>query len=93
MRVRYTVPAARRLARVLDDIAEHSPQGAQSVQARIQATVTLLAQFPYAGNATGRRSGTRRIVASPYPYLIFYRVTEDEIIIDSVRHAARRPLA
>jgi plasmid stabilization system protein ParE len=31
------------------------------------------------------------MVASPYPYLIFYQATEDEIVIHGVRHSARRP--
>ncbi len=65
MRVRYTVPAARSLERVLDHIAEHSPQDAKRVQARIQSMVALVAQYPYAGQPTGRR-GTRRILASPW---------------------------
>jgi hypothetical protein len=31
------------------------------------------------------------MIASPYPYLIFYEVTGDEIVIHGVRHSARRP--
>jgi toxin ParE1/3/4 len=27
----------------------------------------------------------------PYPYLIFYKVAEDEIIIHAIRHTARDP--
>lgn len=33
----------------------------------------------------------RRINTWPYPYLIFYEVREDEIIIHAVRHGARDP--
>jgi plasmid stabilization system protein ParE len=33
----------------------------------------------------------RRLSAPPYPYLIFYEVSETEIIIHAVRHAARDP--
>jgi toxin ParE1/3/4 len=33
----------------------------------------------------------RRMIVSPYPYLIFYEATADEIVIHGVRHAARRP--
>jgi toxin ParE1/3/4 len=33
----------------------------------------------------------RRINTSPYPYLIFYEATQDEIIIHAVRHSARDP--
>jgi plasmid stabilization system protein ParE len=31
----------------------------------------------------------RRIAVFPYPYLIFYRVLADDVVIQSVRHAAR----
>ena len=34
----------------------------------------------------------RRIVVTPYPYLVFYRVAADEIVIHGVRHAARKPM-
>lgn len=30
----------------------------------------------------------RRIVAMPYPYLVFYRVVDDEVVVIGVRHAA-----
>jgi plasmid stabilization system protein ParE len=35
--------------------------------------------------------GVRRILVSPYPYLIFYRVTEDTVIIMRIWRAARNP--
>jgi plasmid stabilization system protein ParE len=31
------------------------------------------------------------MLVSPYPYLVFYRVTEDAVIAQRVRHAARDP--
>jgi len=33
----------------------------------------------------------RRMVATPYPYLIFYEATGSEVIIHAVQHAARDP--
>lgn len=33
----------------------------------------------------------RRITTTPYPYLIFYEVTDAEIMIHAVRHGARDP--
>ena len=33
----------------------------------------------------------RRIPATPYPYLIFYEVSGDEIVVHAVRHSARDP--
>jgi len=61
------------------------------VKRRIQAIINLLAEYPVAGEATDR-PGQRRMVASPYPYAIFYRVHEDEVIIQRIRHTARRPV-
>jgi plasmid stabilization system protein ParE len=60
------------------------------VQARIQFIIDLLLQYPRAGRLTSK-AGLRRMVVSPYPFLIFYRVTEDEIVIHGARHIARRP--
>jgi toxin ParE1/3/4 len=31
------------------------------------------------------------MAAAPYPYLTFYEVAEDEVIVVGVRHGARRP--
>lgn len=88
MRVRYTSHGARTLERVLADIAIASPQGARLVQSRIQEVIGVLTDFPRAGRTTSRQD-VRRIVASPYPYLIFYRVLGGDVVIDAVRHAAR----
>jgi toxin ParE1/3/4 len=42
----------------------------------------------------GRRThdpAIRRMTTTPYPYLVFYEVTESEIVIHAIRHAARDP--
>jgi len=75
---------------VLTYIERKSPQGVRRVQARLQAVINLLLQYPRTGRLTGKR-GKRRVVASPDPYLIFYEIIDDEIVIHSMRHTARRP--
>ena len=90
MKLRYTLRGAAELDKVLDHIKERSPQGARHVQTRIQAVINLLLQYPHAGLPTSN-GRLRRAVAFPYPYLIFYHATEDEIIIHGIRHAARKP--
>ena len=90
VRLRYTLPALADLSAILDYIAAHSPQGARRVQARIQALADLLLMYPHIGRRTND-PGIRRITTTPYPYLVFYEVTETEIIIHAVRHAARDP--
>jgi toxin ParE1/3/4 len=90
VKLRYILRAAAELSKVLGYIEEHSPQGGRRAQARIQAVINLLSRYPHAGQLT-TKGGLRRVVASPYPYLIFYRAAEDEIVIHGVRHGARRP--
>lgn len=90
MKLRYTRRAAAELEEALAYIEEQSPLGAHHVQARIEAIFELLLRHPRAGQRTSN-GRLRRLVVSPYPYLIFYEVTQDQIVIHGVRHAARRP--
>jgi plasmid stabilization system protein ParE len=90
VKLRYTRCASAELKEILAHIEMHSPQGARNVKTRIQEVILLLTQHPQAGPVTsvGR---LRRIVASPYPYLIFYEARDAEIVIHGVRHGSRRP--
>ena len=90
MRLRYTLPALADLTAILDYIAAHSPQSARRVQARIKALTDLLLLHPYIGRRTHDPT-IRRMTTTPYPYLVFYEVTESEIVIHAIRHAARDP--
>jgi toxin ParE1/3/4 len=90
VKLRYTLRGAAELDKVLVSIAEQSPQGAHRVQTRLQHVIRLLLQHPRAGRLTSA-GRLRRIGASPYPYMIFYQVTDDEIVIHGVRHSARNP--
>jgi toxin ParE1/3/4 len=86
----FTRGARRQIERIVDGIAAHSPRGAASVRARIRAVTGLLADHPRAGRRTDM-DGIRRVPVVPYPYLIFYRVTADAVVVQFVRHAARDP--
>jgi addiction module RelE/StbE family toxin len=88
MRLRYTRPALADLDSILEYITKHSPQGAARVHARIQTIVNLLLSHPHIGIQTDDPT-IRRINTSPYPYLIFYEVAGDEIIVHALRHGAR----
>jgi len=90
VKLRYTRRVAAELEEVLAYIEERSPRGARRVQSRIQAITNLLLEHPKAGQLTSN-GRLRQMVASPYPYSIFYELTEDQIVIHGVRHAARRP--
>jgi toxin ParE1/3/4 len=90
VKLRYTRPALSSLADILDYIAERSPEGARRVHARVLALTNLLTRRPLLGARTDE-PGIRRMSATPYPYLIFYEATAEEVIVHSVRHAARDP--
>lgn len=90
MRLRYTIQAARELDEALNDIAESSPGGAKRVQTRIREAIDTLLHYPLSGRPT-RHPRLQRVVATPYPYLIFYEANDDEVVIVGVRHAARAP--
>jgi toxin ParE1/3/4 len=87
-------PLARRAVAQIDKalicIEARSPQGAAHLRERVMALESLLQEQPCAGRATSRPN-VRRLSANPFPYLIDYRMTANEIIIMRFRHTARRP--
>ena len=89
MRIRYTRPALADLEAILEHIATRSPRGAKRVQAKIRSAIGLMPRHPLIGTKTDDPR-TRRLVITPYPYLVFYEPTADEIIIHAIRHAARK---
>jgi toxin ParE1/3/4 len=90
MRLRYTLPALADLQSVLDYISGHSPQGAARVQSRIEAVINVLLSHPRVGTPTDDPT-IRRMTTTPYPYLVFYEVAGDDLIIHAVRHGAGDP--
>jgi toxin ParE1/3/4 len=90
VKLRFTLPALANLQSILDYIAAASPQGARRVQRRIQHVVGLLLTHPNIGVRTDDPT-VRRLTTTPYPFLVFYEVTKDEIVIHAIRHAARDP--
>ena len=90
MRLRYTRAALADLDSILDYVARRSPQGAASIRSRINAIVDLLVSQPQSGVQT-ENPKLRRATCSPYPYLVFYEIRKDEIIIHAIRHSARDP--
>ncbi|HWB49982.1 MAG TPA: type II toxin-antitoxin system RelE/ParE family toxin [Stellaceae bacterium] len=82
--------------RALDDleaarrhIAENNPAAAARVHAAILTSVARLANHPNLGRP-GRVPGTRERVVPRTPYIIAYAVIDDELMILSIMHSARR---
>lgn len=90
MKLRYTPPALADLDAILEYLDGKSPRGAAKVKSRIQTVINLLLQHPLIGTRTDDPV-MRRIATPPYPYLVFYEPTDDELIIHAIRHSARDP--
>lgn len=88
--LRYTPIALNELDTILEYIRIHSPAGASKVASRLKDIISMLPEFPYSGRSTSEQS-LRVLAATPYPYLIFYEVTEYDVIIVGFRHAAQNP--
>jgi plasmid stabilization system protein ParE len=88
--IRYNRRAIRDLAAIADYIRERSPEAAARVCARIESLIGGLKDFPLQGTPTDRPE-ISRLVATPFPYLIFYRVKGETVIVLHFRHGRRRP--
>ena len=89
LRVRWTEPAARALEGILDYIAKDNPAAALHVARRVGAAVEQLAEHPKIGRE-GRVRGTRELVIYDIPYVVPYRIKNEEVHILSVYHASRK---
>lgn len=90
MRVRYTRAALADLTEIGVYVGAHFPTIRTRVRDRIRAVVALLADHPFIGTPTDHPP-VRRMTTSPYPYVVFYEVRSDEVIVHALRHSAQRP--
>ena len=90
MRVRYTDTALRELDDIFAYIAKNNRAAAASVAGRVEGLIGQLAEFPDMAQETDV-AGVRRFPLGRFPYLIYYTVEADEVVILHIRHGARRP--
>lgn len=69
-------------------IAHHDRSAATRVVAAIRNTANIIARHPGLGRATDRPR-YRVIGVVRYPYLVYFTVEHEEVVILHVRHAAR----
>jgi plasmid stabilization system protein ParE len=90
MRVRYTRRAQGDLDAILAYIDARNPQGARNVKLALQKAIGLIGDHPRIGRVAGVQH-TRVIPVGRYPYLIYWRILDDDVWLIHIRHAARRP--
>ena len=89
MRIRWTRGAVADLVEIGEFIRRDNPAAAGRVFQSIRDQAKLLADQPLTGRV-GRIEGTRELVHVRYPYIVAYRVRDDDVEILAVRHTARR---
>lgn len=81
---------------VFSYVSQDNKKAAEMLRSRLYKAITQLADFPEKGavlpeeDAPGAERGYRRIVQNPY--IIFYRVLDDKIVIACVLHGRQNRL-
>jgi len=90
MRVRYTETALLEVDDIFAYIANHSVAAAAAVVERFDELVGQLSEFPYMAQETDI-AGVRKFPLGRFPYVVYYTVEQDEVVILHIRNGARRP--
>jgi plasmid stabilization system protein ParE len=88
VKLRYARRARNDIDGIHEYIAQHDRRAASAVVRRIRSASQLLAKYPGLGRATDM-AGVRVFPIVPFPYLIYYRVSDDALEIVHVRHGRR----
>lgn len=70
-------------------LSEHAPARADALVDRLLAGIDVLEQYPNLGRP-GRLDGTRELVITGTPFIVFYRLRKNQVEILGVLHAARK---
>ena len=87
MIIRWLEDAIHDLQALRHYIAQDNPSAATKIAKRILSSVKLLAEQPGIGRS-GRVPDTRELVVSQTPYIIPYRVKNNDIEVLRVLHSA-----
>lgn len=88
MSARYTREALNDLDQISSYLAQHDQAVAAAFLDAVEGVVARLVRFPLSAQAT-EMPGVRAAPVHSYPYIIFYTVEGDDVVIHYVRHAAR----
>jgi toxin ParE1/3/4 len=89
MQIEWDLKAVRDLEEIRAFIAADKPGAAVRVAERIKTAIGRLSEFPLMGRQT-LLPGVRVLPVPATPYLVYYEVLSDRILIVAVFHGARR---
>jgi plasmid stabilization system protein ParE len=76
------------IVRIAEYVREHNPR---ALEKQIRSSIEQLQLFPLIGRPTDDPD-MRMFPIVRCPYLVFYEVTDREIVVHHIRHARRRPV-
>jgi plasmid stabilization system protein ParE len=88
MKLRYTETALVEIEDIFHYLFERNPGAANAVASRLKDVAGLLVDYPLLGRESDE-PGVRIASLVRYPFLIFYALSGDEVVVLNVRHAAR----
>lgn len=88
MKVSYAPRAHKDLFEIHFWLSERSAGAAAAVISAIRGTADVIGEYPRIGRATDIE-GVKLLPVVRYPYLVYYTVEADEVVIVHVRHGAR----
>jgi len=91
MNVVYAPRALRDLEGIAAYLVGRNPAAVVNVLGAIKSSIDTLSFFPQIGRLVDN-AGHRRVPVMRYPYLIFYRIAGDDLLILHIRHTSRRPI-
>ena len=88
LKIRFAIQAIADLDEFRAYLLPLNPGGADRVRASIDRAIDALAEMPGMGRRTHLR-GVRSAAVKRYPYIVYYRATDRELLILHIRHGAR----
>jgi toxin ParE1/3/4 len=92
MKVRYTPRAFADREAIFEYLNQRNPPAALRVKAFIASKIASLSSSPRRARFV-RNLGVHALWLGRYPYIVYYRVSDDTVSIIHIRHGARRPWA
>jgi plasmid stabilization system protein ParE len=92
MKVEYSNRAVADLRKIsADSRRAFGDRVAEALEARIRVVVEHISRQPWIAPEVEQRPGLHVAPLVRYPFKIFYRVFEDRVRIQHIRHTSRRP--
>jgi toxin ParE1/3/4 len=88
MKIIWSPLARARLRELRAYVALDKPDAAQRLVTRIVAMVEVLRHHPHAGRV-GIEPDIRELVVGGTPYIILYRVRDEQVLIRTIWHGAQ----